>query len=109
MSAMYEMQYQGVAGGGHGAIYIGKGKIVGIDVTGARYSGTYTNGQTLSGSATLTSAGGVLVTGAPIPPGTKVPITFANLPLNLGNGQFVQVSVGGNPVNVAFHKIDDIP
>jgi len=109
MSALYEMRYQGVAGTGHGAIYIGKGKVLGVDVTGARYDGSYASqGANLAGTVTLTSAGGALVTGQPVPAGTKVPITF-NLPANFGNGQFQSVTVGGRPVQVAFDKIGDIP
>jgi len=109
MSALYQMRYQGVAGVGHGAIYIGKGMIAGVDVTGARYSGTYAaQGSNLSGAVTLTSAGGALVTGLPVPPGTKVPITFS-LPANFWGGQFQTVTVGGKPVQVAFDKIADIP
>jgi hypothetical protein len=110
-SALYQMRYQGVSGSaGHGALYVGKGKIVGIDITGARYVGSYTStAMTISGSVQLTSAGGVLVTGLPVPAGTKVPISFQNLPEDLGNGSFVQVMVNGQPVMVAFDKIDDIP
>ena len=109
MSALYQMRYQGVAGMGHGAVYIGKGKVLGVDVTGARYDGSYTQqGANLSGTVTLTSAGGSLVTGQPVPAGTKVPITF-NLPPTFGNGQFQPVTVGGKPVQVAFDKIGDIP
>jgi hypothetical protein len=103
------MRYSGVAGQGHGAIYIGKQRLVGGDVTGARYEGTYTSqGAVLVGSATLTSAGATLVTGLPVPPGTKVQIAFS-LPASFANGQFQTVSVGGKPVQVAFDKIGDIP
>ncbi|MPZ29574.1 MAG: hypothetical protein GEV13_01015 [Rhodospirillales bacterium] len=110
MSALYQMRYQGVTGVGHGAVYVGKGVVVGVDVTGARYKGTYATGANggLNGTVTLISAGGVLVTGQPIPAGTTVPIILA-LPANFGNGAFHTVSVGGNPVQVAFDKIDDIP
>ena len=58
MSALYQMRYQGVAGNGHGAMYIGKGVVVGIDISGARYNGTYSlSGTTIDGTATLTSSG----------------------------------------------------
>jgi hypothetical protein len=109
MSALYQMRYQGVSGTGHGAVYIGKGKVVGVDLTGAKYLGSYTNqGANLSGTVTLTSAGGALVTGQPTPPGTQVPITFS-LPANFGAGQVQTVTVGGQPVQVAFEKVGDIP
>jgi hypothetical protein len=109
MSALYQMRYQGVAGVGHGAIYIGKGIVAGVDLTGARYSGSYVSqGSSLNGTVTLTSAGGALVTGQTVPPGTKVVITFS-LPTNFANGQFQTVTVGGRPAQVAFDKIADIP
>lgn len=109
MSALYQVKYHGVAGEGHGAVYVGKGKVLGVDITGARYEGSYTDlGSAISGTVTLTSAGGQLVTGQPVPSGTKVPIKF-NLPQNLGNGQFQQITVGGSPVSVAFDKIGDVP
>ena len=109
MSALYAMRYRGVAGTGHGAVYIGKGKVLGVDVTGARYDGAYTSqGANLVGTVTLTSAGAAFVTGQHMPAGTTVPITF-NLPANFGNGQFQSVMVGGQPVQVAFDKIGDIP
>ena len=109
MSALYQMRYKGVSGVGHGSVYIGKGLILGIDITGARYHGSYANqGQNLAGSTTLTSAGGTLVTGQPVPAGTKVQITFS-LPPTFDNGQFQKITVGGQPVEVAFDKIGDIP
>lgn len=109
MSALYQMRYNGVAGAGHGAVYIGKGKVVGVDITGARYLGTFVNqGSNLSGTVTLISAGGALVTGKQTPAGTQVPITFS-LPPNFANGQFQTVTVGGQPVQVAFDKIGDVP
>src|ERR1700676_683063 len=78
MSALYQMRYQGVAGNGHGAMYVGKGVVVGIDISGARYNGTYTlSGTTINGTAILTSAGGALVTGQDLPVGGTVPITFS--------------------------------
>ncbi len=109
MSALYQMRYQGVSGVGHGAIYIGKGKVLGVDITGARYDGSYTQqGQSLSGNVTLTGSGAPLVTGQQAPAGTKVPITFS-FPGNFATGQFQTVNVAGRPVQVAFDKIGDIP
>jgi hypothetical protein len=108
MSALYQMRYHGVAGAGHGAIYIGKGQVVGVDLTGARYIGSYTeNGGRLRGNVTLTSAGAELVTGLRIPSGSRLTITF-DFPSNFGDGQFQTVTVQGAPVQVAFDKIADI-
>ena len=109
MSALYQMRYQGVAGNGHGAMYIGKGVVVGIDISGARYNGTYTlSGTTINGIATLTSAGGALVTGQDLPAGGTVAITFS-LPAGFDDGQYHPVIGGGKRVGVSFNKIGDIP
>ena len=75
MSELYTMFYQGQTGGsGGGAIYIDRNKILGVDVTGARYDGSYVENLMigrLQGTATLTSAGGVLVTGNQCLPARK--------------------------------------
>jgi hypothetical protein len=110
MSALYTMQYQGQVGSGGGAVYIGKGIVLGVDVTGARYNGSYTTTPAgrLQGTVTLTSSGATLVTGQQVPAGTQIPITL-DLPANFANGQFQQVLVSGGPVQVRFDKIGDIP
>ena|ERR1700733_7556997 len=108
MSALYAMRYH-AARTGHGAVYIGKGIVLGVDATGARYNGSYTiQGENLTGTVTLIATGGALVTGQIVPKGTKVQIVL-NLPPDLGNGEFQQVMVDGRPVRVAFDKIGDIP
>jgi hypothetical protein len=77
MSALYQMRYQGVAGFGGGVVYIGRGKVLGMDVTEARYDGSYVDqAGRVRGTVTLTSAGGALVTGQPIPAGTQVQIVM---------------------------------
>ncbi|MGH7123815.1 MAG: hypothetical protein ACREFI_05540, partial [Stellaceae bacterium] len=42
MNALYSMRFVGMTGSGLGAIYIGKGKLVGIDALNTHYDGTYT-------------------------------------------------------------------
>jgi hypothetical protein len=110
MSALYVMRYLGQSGIGMGAIYIGKGKIAGVDVANGRYLGSYTeeNGR-LKGQATLSlPTGGSLVTGQQLPPGASIRLA-ADWPLNFGNGQAQQLTVEGRPVQVTFEKIADIP
>jgi hypothetical protein len=114
MSAFYAMEYHGVASAdgnmGAGSLYIGKGIITGIDIAGGVYDGTYaeSNGRIL-GNATLTfAAGGTLVTGETVPPGSVIPLAV-NWPSNFANGQPQTVNVNGQPVQVIFHKIKDIP
>jgi hypothetical protein len=90
-------------------MYVGNGVVVGIDISGARYNGTYTlSGTTINGTATLTSAGGALVTGENVPAGGTVPITFS-LPAGFDDGRYHQVIAGGTRVGVSFNKVGDIP
>ena len=109
MSALYLMQYQGAAGVGGGAIYIGKGKVVGVDVGGSKYDGTYAeaNGR-IKGTATMTAGTGALVTGAQVQPGTKIPLSI-DWPSNFANGQAQPISVMGQQVHVKLEKVGDIP
>ena len=60
-----QMRYHGIAGAGLGAIYIGKGKMVGIDAMNGHYDGTYTQqGANLNATVSLwIPNGGPLVTG----------------------------------------------
>ena len=110
MSALYAMRYVGRADAGAGAIYIGKGTIVGADVGGGRYHGTYTeSGGRIKGNANLSMPnGGSLVTGQTVPPGTKIPLTV-DWPVAFANGQPQPIMVSGQPVQVTFEKIGDIP
>src|SRR5262249_30455077 len=108
MSALYTMQYQGVAGFGGGVVYIGRGKILGMDMTQAHYEGSYTNEDgRIRGTVTITAAG-VLGTGQPVPPGSQGQARF-DWPWNFDDGQYLPVAVGGKPVQVVFRKIGDVP
>ena len=93
-----------------GAVYVGKGTIVGIDTTNSRYSGTYTDGGgRMKGTITLSApqGGATLVTGAKVQGGTTIQMTM-DWPSNFA-GQPQQIMVAGQPVNVAFERIGAIP
>jgi hypothetical protein len=110
MSALYVMQYVGQIGTGAGAVYIGKGVIVGVDAGGGRYKGTYTEaGGRMNGNATvLVPHGATMVTGQQLPPGTTLQLTI-DWPANFANGQPQPISIAGRQVQVTFEKIGDIP
>jgi hypothetical protein len=93
---------------GHGTIYIGNGKIVGVDVGNGRYIGTYTEaGGRIKGIIQMTTGqAGVLVTGAQLPPGSKLSLSI-DWPADFANGNAQTVSVGGLPVQVTFEKVGD--
>ncbi len=111
MSALYLIRFLGHSGIGLGTIYIGKGVILGVDVTNARYSGTYTEeGGRIKGTATLSAppGGTILVTGDPLPEGQSVPLT-ADWPANFADGSAQEIVVMGRPVQVTFEKVGDVP
>jgi hypothetical protein len=103
------MTYAGKADVGGGAVYIGSGKVSGIDVANIRYHGTYTEeGGRLKLSATLSApTGATLVTGDQLPAGTKLQLS-ADWPSDFRDGQQLQIAVAGKLVTVSFEKIDDI-
>jgi hypothetical protein len=107
--ALYAMTYAGSDDVGGGAIFIGNGKVSGIDAGNVRYHGTYIEeGGRLKLNAVLsTPTGATLVTGDEIPAGTKLQLT-ADWPADFKEGQHLQILVAGKPVTVSFEKIDDI-
>ena len=111
MGALYAIKYSGQLGAGRGAVYIGKGLIVGLDETDTRYDGRYTeNSGRLKGGITLTSppGGASLVTGKVLPGGTVLRVTL-DWPNDFANGQSQEVKVGGQSVYLLLEKIGDIP
>jgi len=111
MSALYAMRYLGQSGIGMGAIYIGRGVICGVDVANGRYDGTYTEeGGRIKAKATLSAppGGAVLVTGAQLPAGQSIPLQ-ADWPASFADGSAQEIMVKGQPVQVTFEKIGDIP
>lgn len=110
MSAFYKMEYVGHTGLGIGALYVGRGVIIGADAGGGYYNGTYTDqGGRLKGNATLSMPkGGSLVTGQQVPAGGKIPLSV-DWPSNFYDGKPQTVMVMGNAVRVVFEKVGDIP
>jgi hypothetical protein len=109
MSALYAMNFVGATGLGGGAVYVGKGKIVGIDMGNLRYNGTYTEqGGRLKGTVALSApTGGILVTGAQLPAGGRLNLTL-DWPANFSDGNPQALTVEGSPVHVTFEKIGDV-
>ena len=111
MSALYVMNYLGQASVGAGAVYIGKGIIVGVDVANGRYNGTYREeGGRFKGTVVLSAppGGATLVTGQPLPAGQSLQINF-DWPPSFADGSAQSLSVAGRPVQVTLQKVGDIP
>ena len=109
MSALYQLSYEGLIGFGHGALYIGKGLLLGSDAGGGRYRGSYKeeNGR-LVGSLSLIASSASSVAGQPLPSGQVLEIPV-DLPLDFADGRYHPMLVGGTHVGIAFAKIGDIP
>jgi hypothetical protein len=112
MSAFYVMKYLGQEGQGGGAIFIGKGIVVGVDVLGGRYDGNYTEaGGRMKGKVKMTAppGGAHLVTGQTVPGGASFDLAF-DFAQDFANGRPQSLAgVGGRPVQVTFEKLRDLP
>jgi hypothetical protein len=99
MSALYAMRY---SEGGASAIYIGRGTIVGIGTRNGRYNGTYSEeGGRMKVNMTLSMPSGA--------GGQPIQQITADWPANFADGQPHQIIVQGQPIQVTFEKIGDIP
>jgi hypothetical protein len=111
MSAFYIIRYAGTSGQGNGVLYIGKGLVVGVDVAGAKYRGSYSERSGhLHGTVKLTAptAGSHLVTGQSVPGGQSFDLKF-DLPTNFASGRPQTITgVGGQPVQVTFEKVSEL-
>jgi hypothetical protein len=108
-SALYAMTFAGKSDFGGGAVYIGNGKVSGMDAGNLRYRGTCIerDGRLKLDVVVTAPTGATLVTGDQVPPGTKLQLT-ADWPADFRDGQHLEITVAGKPVTVSFEKIDDI-
>ncbi len=111
MSALYIMRYLGEHDTGSGTVYIGKGRIVGVDETDVRYHGSYevASGR-LKGTVELSTPtpGATLVTGHLLSPDQSVTIEV-DWPENFESADALFVKVAGEPVSVTLEKVGDTP
>lgn len=111
MSALYIMRYLGQHDTGSGAVYIGKGAIVGVDEADVRFHGSYEiAGGRLKGSVALTAPapGATLVTGHLLSPDQSVTIEV-DWPEDFESADALFVQVADNPVSVRLEKVGDTP
>jgi hypothetical protein len=110
--ALYSVQVMGAAGRNIILLFIGDGRIAGIDVATGKYRGTtesLPNGG-LRAELDLTVAPGTpLITGAAAPAGVStIPIKF-ELPPDFGQGSStVAISTPVGQVNARFEKLIDL-
>lgn len=109
----YAIYYTGIASSGLGLLAFKSGTVVGVDAVGGTFDGQYSINEEagkLEGVLTLKiPAGAQLVTGGPALPEPFTMEFPLSLPLDLGDGKTVQVSLPTGPVNVVFKWIRSFP
>ncbi len=111
--AFYSITFVGASGSwGFGMIVMDTGKIIGADVAGARYDGSYQfNKRTnmIDASIKLTVPAGVeLVQGTPAQPNEWTLEFQASLPPDTQDTP-IGIDTPAGPVNVVFKHIRDLP
>jgi hypothetical protein len=114
MDAFFRITFTGTAGSGFGILVFHNGVIVGADVVGATFDGSYTENiatQALDFQITMNAPAGItpVQTGIALTTPLSMPIT-GSLPLgniNTGTPTLLQTPLG--PVNILFLKIRDFP
>lgn len=111
MSALYVLRLAGRPGCCVGAVYLGRGVVVGVDVAGIRYSGTCERspqGIRFSVIADAPASGAILTTGRFFPPGETAVISGL-IPDDFETGASFDVQLLGASIAVALDKIGDVP
>jgi uncharacterized membrane-anchored protein YitT (DUF2179 family) len=111
VNGFYAVYYTGVSGFGNAVLVITGGIVVGADVVGGVYDGSFSQDQDgkFSASISLTvPAGTTLVTGQILPNPFTQTIT-AILPPDFANGQSLPIQTTMGPVNAIFKKLRDLP
>lgn len=112
MEGIYAMYFTGSTGSGQGLLIMKNGVIVGADVSGGVYDGSYTQepDRTLDVKIHLKlPPGAALVTGASAGT-TPMEVDIATkLPENFSSGQALAIKTPTGPVNIIFKRLRDVP
>ena len=112
MDGIYVVYFTGMASTGYAVFVAKNGVITGADAMGGTLDGTYEDvgDNSLNISATLTVPPCTpLVTGMTAGQYPLEQQLTAKLPVNLGGGGPVGVSIPTGPVNAVFRRLRDIP
>jgi hypothetical protein len=112
MEGFFYMAYTGNAGTGFGLLAFTQGVVVGADVAGSTYEGSYTNDrETLNFSLIMKAPAGIMLVqnGVPLAAPMQLPIrgVLSRADLEAGNPVLIETDLG--PVNAIFKKISDFP
>lgn len=113
IDGFYAVYYTGVTGSGIAVLVINNGTIVGADMAGGRYDGTYSESPTTGfydAKIKITMPPGTaLVTGVLAGPQPLIMEMAITLPANLGGEQPIRMETQTGPVNAIFRKLRDYP
>jgi hypothetical protein len=114
MDGFFRIAFTGAAGSGFGVLVFRDGVVVGADVGGATYDGSYTNNSAkmaLDFQAIMSMPAGVVPvqTGVPLTEPVSAPIS-GSLPIeNITTETPTLLQTPLGPVNVVFKKLRDFP
>ena len=110
MAILYRIRYRGAVSLGFGSVVFSQGRLLGIDLTGARIEGHYAPSPEggVSGTCDVVSVGAPFVSGQTFPAGTRVAARFT-LPADYEGGGYTRIDLGGQPIEVAFEKVGELP
>ncbi len=110
MSALYRMTYTGSHDEGFAVVYIGQGLILGMDMDGSHIHGIYTEQDgRLRGSMTLTGADEGITAGGQIMQAGESAEMEIDWSADFEAAGPHQVILLGDPLQILFQKIGDIP
>jgi hypothetical protein len=114
MDGFFRIAFTGTAGSGFGVLVFHGGVIVGADVAGAIFDGSYTDNsatQALDFQVTMSAPAGVVPvqTGIPLTEPMSLPISGSVPIQNITTETPTLLQTPLGPVNVVFKKLRDFP
>ena len=112
LNGFYALYFTGTVANGFAVVVLKDGVVAGADVAGGIFDGEYTVNQkkgVFEGTIRMTVPPGIsLVTGAPPSQVTYTQEITLSLPLDLNQGQPMQIQTSTGPVNLNMKKLRDL-
>lgn len=114
MDGFFRIAFTGTAGSGFGMLVLRSGVVVGADVAGATYDGSYTDNsatETLDFEITMSAPAGIIPvqTGIALTEPMNLPISGRVPQGNIGSETATLLQTRIGPVNVIFKKLREFP
>jgi hypothetical protein len=109
LEGFYQIAFTGQAGSGFGMLIFREGLVIGADVTGTLFDGSYdrTDVGTVAFNITMAAPAGVapVQTGVPLPGPASIPIVGELAADALLRSQPILIQTMLGPVNIAFKRL----